>query len=314
MKRLSIPLLIFLMLVSGCSNAASTNSEKTSAGSKKLHIVTTFYPMYYFAKKVAGSSANVELLIPNGVEPHDWEPTAQDMAKIQDSDLFIYNSRYFETWTEKVLKSINDSNLNVVEASNGIKLMNALDSEEDDGHHSEHAASKDPHVWLSPVLAQREVDNIAKALEQADPKNKDQFQKNAASLNLQLADLDREYKETMDKAKNKEFVTQHAAFGYLAKQYGLTQIPIAGLSPDVEPTLGKLAELTDLTKKKNVKIIYFEQLTSSKVAETLAKEIGAKTEVLNPLEGLTKEEQKQGLDYVDVMRKNLGSLKLALLD
>ncbi|WP_374110655.1 metal ABC transporter substrate-binding protein [Neobacillus cucumis] len=311
-KKLLSPLIIFLLIVSGCSNAASTKSEKTSEGSKKLQIVTTFYPMYYFAQKVAGSSANVELLIPNGVEPHDWEPTANDMAKIQDSDLFIYNSRYFETWTEKVFKSINDPNLKVIEASNGIELMDALDSEEEDNH--EHTSSKDPHVWLSPVLAQKEVDNIAKALEQADPKNKDKFQKNAAALNSELADLDSLYKETIDKAKKKEFVTQHAAFGYLAKQYGLTQIPIAGLSPDVEPTLGKLAELTDLTKKKNVKIIYFEELTSSKVADTLAKEIGAKTEVLNPLEGLTKKEQEKGLDYIDVMKNNLESLKLSLQD
>ena len=312
MKKLLSPLIIFLLIVSGCSNAASTKSEKMSEDSKKLQIVTTFYPMYYFAQKVAGSSANVELLIPNGVEPHDWEPTANDMAKIQDSDLFIYNSRYFETWTEKVFKSINDSNLKVVEASNGIELMDALDSEEEDHH--EHTSSKDPHVWLSPVLAQKEVDNIAKALEQADPKNKDKFQKNAAALNSELADLDSLYKETVNKAKKKEFVTQHAAFSYLAKQYGLTQIPIAGLSPDVEPTLGKLAELTDLTKKKNVKIIYFEELTSSKVANTLAKEIGAKTEVLNPLEGLTKKEQEQGLDYIDVMKNNLESLKLSILD
>jgi len=277
--------------------------------------VTTFYPMYYFAKKVAGSSANVELLIPNGVEPHDWEPTAKDMAKIQDADVFIYNSQSFELWTDKVLKSINDSKLTVVEASKGIKLMDAVESEEEDEHgHSEHSTAKDPHVWLSPVLAQQEVNTIAKAIEQADPKNKDQYQKNAADINSQLGDLDRLYKETVVKAKKKEFVTQHAAFGYLAKQYGLTQIPIAGLSPDVEPTLGKLAELTDLTKKKKVKIIYFEEMTSSKVAETLAKEIGAKTEVLNPLEGLTKEEQQKGLDYLDVMKKNLESLKLSILD
>ncbi|MEH7415110.1 metal ABC transporter substrate-binding protein [Neobacillus drentensis] len=301
-------------MVSGCSNAASTKSEKTSEGSKKLQIVTTFYPMYYFAQKVAGSSANVELLIPNGVEPHDWEPTAKDMAKIQDSDLFIYNSRYFETWTEKVFKSINDPDLKVVEASKGIKLMDAIASEEEDHQHSEQTSSKDPHVWLSPVLAQKEVNTIANALEQADPKNKDQYQKNAAALNSELASLDSMYKDTVDKAKEKEFVTQHAAFGYLAKQYGLTQIPIAGLSPDVEPTLGKLAELTDLTKKKNVKIIYFEELTSSKVADTLAKEIGAKTEVLNPLEGLTKKEQAKGLDYLDVMKNNLESLKRSLLD
>ncbi|MEH7118951.1 metal ABC transporter substrate-binding protein [Neobacillus vireti] len=302
-------------MASGCSNAASTRSEKTIDDSKKLQIVTTFYPMYYFAKKVAGNSANVELLIPNGVEPHDWEPTAKDMAKIQDADVFVYNSQSFELWTDKVLKSINDSNLTVVEASKGIKLMDAVESEEEDEHgHSEHSTAKDPHVWLSPVLAQQEVNTIAKAIELADPKNKDQYQKNAAELNSQLADLDRLYKETVAKAKKKDFVTQHAAFGYLAKQYGLTQIPIAGLSPDVEPTLGKLAELTDLTKKKKVRIIYFEEMTSSKVAETLAKEIGAKTEVLNPLEGLTKEEQKQGLDYLDVMKKNLESLKLSILD
>ncbi|MGG1678628.1 metal ABC transporter substrate-binding protein [Neobacillus sp. NRS-1170] len=307
MKRLLVPLIIFLLMVGGCSNAASTKSEKTSEGSKKLQIVTTFYPMYYFAKKVAGDSANVELLIPNGVEPHDWEPTAKDMAKIQDADIFIYNSQYFELWTEKVLKSINDSKLKVVEASSGIKLMDALEGEE-------HAASKDPHVWLSPVLAQQEVNTIAKALEQADPSNKDQFQKNATALNSELADLDHLYKETIDKAKKKEFVTQHAAFGYLAKQYGLTQIPIAGLSPDVEPTLGKLAELTELTKKKNTKVVYFEEMASSKVAETLAKEIGAKTEVLNPLEGLTKEEQQQGLDYIGVMKKNLDSLKLSIMN
>ncbi|WP_040205083.1 metal ABC transporter substrate-binding protein [Neobacillus jeddahensis] len=314
MKRLFIPVIILLFIVSGCSNVASTKSEKTSEGSKKLQIVTTFYPMYYFAQKVAGNSANVELLIPNGVEPHDWEPTAKDMAKIQDADLFIYNSRYFETWTEKVLKSINDPNLNVIEASKGIELMDALDSEDEDEHHSENASSKDPHVWLSPVLAKQEVNTIAEALEKADPNNKDQFEINAAALNAELDDLDSLYKETTDKAQNKEFVTQHAAFGYLAKQYGLTQIPIAGLSPDVEPTLGKLTELTDLTKKKNVKIIYFEELTSAKVAETLAKEIGAKTVVLNPLEGLTKDEKEQGLDYIGVMKKNLESLKLSIME
>ncbi|MEH7436710.1 metal ABC transporter substrate-binding protein [Neobacillus drentensis] len=311
MKRLLGIFFIFLLVLSGCSNAVSTKNEKTSEGSKKLQIVTTFYPIYFFAQKVAGNSANVELLVPNGVEPHDWEPTAKDMARIQDSDVFIYNSHYFETWTDKVLKSINDSHLNVVEASKGIELMDALASEEGEEHNH---SSKDPHVWLSPVLAQQEVNTIAKALEHADPKNKDQYEKNAKALKSELADLDRLYKETTDKAKKKEFVTQHAAFGYLAKQYGLIQIPIAGLSPDVEPTLGKLAELTELTKKKNVKIIYFEEMTSSKVAQTLAKEIGAKTEVLNPLEGLTKEEQKKGLDYIDVMKKNLEELKLTILE
>ncbi|MFD0828862.1 metal ABC transporter substrate-binding protein [Neobacillus sp. M.A.Huq-85] len=313
MKQIIYPLIILALLLSGCSSAVQTNGKKASDGTKKIHIVTTFYPMYYFAQKVAGNSANVDLLIPNGVEPHDWEPTAKDMAKIQDADVFIYNSRYFELWVDKVLNSIDQSNLTVVEAAKGIPLTNAIDSDADENHH-EHSSSKDPHVWLSPVLAEQEVDNIAQALEKKDPKNKVQYEKNASSFKSQLVDLDHLFKETIAKAKRKEFVTQHAAFGYLAKQYGLTQIPIAGLSPDVEPSLGKLAELADLTKKKNIKIIYFEGLTSSKVAQTLAKEIGAKTEVLNPLEGLTKEEQEKGLDYIGVMKKNLESLKQSISD
>ena len=118
------------MIISGCSNGKQV-MMKSKEDTEKLQIVTTFYPMYYFTQQVAGNSANVELLIPNGAEPHDWEPTAKDMAKIQDADMFIYNSRYFESWTEKVLKSINDSNLTVVEASKGIELMNALESEEE---------------------------------------------------------------------------------------------------------------------------------------------------------------------------------------
>src|SRR6476620_1900146 len=138
------------------------------------------------------------------------------------------------------------------------------------------------------------------------------YEKNAYLLKEKLTDLDRLYKETIDKAPRKEFVTQHAAFGYLAQQYGLTQIPIAGLSPDVEPTLPKLAELTEMMKKKKIKVVYFEELTSPKVAKTLANETDAKTEVLNPLEGLTKEEQEQGIDYIGVMEKNLESLKVSL--
>jgi|SRR5579875_1643105 len=309
MKKFLFPFMIFLLLLGGCSNAVQSNSQKTSEGTKKLKVITTFYPMYYFAQKVAGNAANVDLLIPNGVEPHDWEPTAKDMAKIQDADVFIYNSRYMETWVDKVLKSIDPSNLKVVEASKGIKLLDATSGEEGNS-----TASKDPHVWLSPVLAEKEVDNIAQALEQKDSKNKDTYEKNAEAFKTQLVDLDHLYKETIDKAKKKDFVTQHAAFGYLAKQYGLTQIPIAGLSPDVEPSLSKLAELADLMKKKNIKTIYFEGLASPKVAQTLANEIGAKTEVLNPLEGLTKDEQEKGLGYIEVMKQNLEALKHSILE
>jgi zinc transport system substrate-binding protein len=310
-KRLLCVIIGCFIILSGCSNGKQVSNEKEKEDTEKLQIITTFYPMYYFTKQITGNLANVEILIPNGVEPHDWEPTSKDMINMQEADVFIYNSRYFETWTEKVLDSIDSSKLNVVEASNGIGLMDS-NIEEEQHDHEGSEATKDPHVWLSPVLAQKEVDNIAKVLEKADPKNKEQYEKNADALKTKLTELDRLYKETIDKAPRKEFVTQHAAFGYLAKQYGLTQIPIAGLSPDVEPTLAKLAELTDMMKEKKIKVVYFEELTSPKVAKTLANETGAKTEVLNPLEGLTKDEQEQGLDYIGVMEKNLEALKVAL--
>lgn len=311
MKRLLYAIIGCLIILSGCSNGKQVSDENGNKEAGKLQIITTFYPMYYFAKQVSGDLANVEVLIPNGVEPHDWEPTSKDMIKMQEADVFIYNSQYFETWTKKVLDSINTSNLKVVEASKGIGLMDS-NIEEEHHNHEGSEAEKDPHVWLSPVLAQKEVDNIVKVLEKADPKNKAQYEKNADAFKTKLNDLDRLYKETIDKAPRKEFVTQHAAFGYLAKQYGLTQIPIAGLSPDVEPTLAKLAELTEMIKKKKINVVYFEELTSPKVAKTLANETGAKTEVLNPLEGLTKDEQEQGLDYIGVMEKNLEALKLSL--
>jgi zinc transport system substrate-binding protein len=304
-RKLLVVVGIFLLILTGCVNESP--KENKANGPKKLEIVTTFYPMYYFTKQVAGNMANVTQLIPNGVEPHDWEPTARDMAKMQDSDVFIYNSRYFETWKDKVFQSIDTSHLMVVEAASKINLMDANGLEENGP-----LASKDPHVWLSPVLAQQEVDRIASALKQKDPKHSGQYEKNAVAFKAKLKELNQLYKETIDKAHRKEFVTQHAAFNYLAKQYGLKQIAIAGLSPDVEPTLSKLAELAKLTKKKHIDIIYFEGLTSSKVASTLANEVGAKTEVLNPLEGLTAQDEKHGLDYLGVMKNNLNALKKSL--
>lgn len=247
MKKFIVTTIIFLVILSGCTNVSQTKGEISKEGSKKLQIVTSFYPIYYFTKQVAGKNANVDLVIPNGVEPHEWEPSVKDMAKIQDADVFVYNSRYFETWVSKVLKSMDSSKLEVLEASKGIQL---LDGHIEGDQHKGNGTSKDPHVWLSPVLAQQEVDNIAKTLEKSDPKNKVQYAKNAATFKAKLVDLDKLYKETIEKADQKEFVTQHAAFQYLSKQYGLTQIPIAGLSPEVEPTLGKLEELAKLTEEK----------------------------------------------------------------
>jgi zinc transport system substrate-binding protein len=296
----------------GCSKQEESKSGKKQG--KSLKVVTTFYPMYDFAKNVVGADGKVDLLIPSGTEPHDWEPSPKDIAKIEDADVFVYNSDSMETWVPKVLKSIDTKKVKIVEASKGIQLMEGVAEEEEDTHADEnHKHPPDPHVWLDPVLAQQEVANIKNALVEVDQEHKQDYEKNADAFTAKLKDLDNLFRATLDKATRKEFVTQHAAFGYLAKEYGLTQISIAGLSPDQEPSPAKLAELQKYVKDNNIKIIYFEEVASPKVAKALANETGAKTVVLSPIEGITKEEQAKGIDYIKYMKKNLDALKQSVM-
>lgn len=298
----------------GCSkpdNSNNTSSNKKQ--DKSLKIVTTFYPMYDFTKNVIGSNGKVEMLIPAGTEPHDFEPAPKDIAKIENADVFVYNSDSMETWVPKVLKTLDNKNIKVVDASKGISLMEGTDEEEDKHAGKEQEQPLDPHVWLDPVLAQKEVENIKQAVIEVDSPHKQDYEKNAEQFITKLKDLDNEFKTTFGNAKHKEFVTQHAAFGYLAKEYGLTQIPIAGLSPDQEPSPAKLADLQKYVKDNNIKIIYFEEIASPKVAKALADETGAKTAVLSPIEGITKDEQAKGIDYISYMKKNLDALKQSVM-
>ncbi|KXZ23386.1 metal ABC transporter substrate-binding protein [Bacillus nakamurai] len=301
------------LVVAACGNSSSKGSSGSSdKKSGKLHVVTTFYPMYEFTKQIVKDKGDVDMLIPSSVEPHDWEPTPKDIASIQKADLFVYNSTYMETWVPSAEKSMGADHAAFVKASKGIDLIEGSD-EEEEGHGHDHNHSMDPHVWLSPVLAQKEVKNITAQIVKQDPKNKAYYEKNSEEYIAKLKDLDKLYRTTLNKAAKKELITQHAAFGYLAKEYGLKQVAIAGLSPEEEPSAAKLAELKTFAKKHDVKIIYFEEVASPKVANTLAGEIGAKTEVLNTLEGLSQKERDKGIGYIDIMEKNLDALKDSLL-
>ncbi len=318
------------LLVSGCgqskeNNSASgsqasgtTASEATaSSGSSdpnELQIVASFYPMAEFARQVAGEYADVVSLIPSGTEPHDWEPTPKDAASIQEADVFVYNG-IVEGWAEKTLESVKNDKRIDVKAIEGIDL---IEGTHDHGHeHShedehEHSHELDPHVWLDPTLAQQQVRNIQAALEQADPEHKDKYRENAEAYIAKLQELDRKFKDELSGATRKEFVTQHAAFGYLAKAYGLTQIPISGLSPEQEPSPEQMAKVVELAKEHGVTAIFFETLVDPKVAQAIADEIGAATDVLNPLEGLTEEDIAAGLDYLGIMSNNLAALAKSL--
>jgi zinc transport system substrate-binding protein len=319
----------------GSTTSGSDNGTGTGADGGKLNIVTTFYPMYEFSRQVAGDHANVTALVPTGTEPHDWEPSAKDMAQIQEADVFVYNG-IVETWVEDALASSNNDNRIVVEASSGIDLAEGTEAEhehegeehaqeaekhdhaagteehahEEEGHSHDYAL--DPHVWLSPVLAQKEVKAIEAALIKADPANKADYEANANAYTAKLKELDTAYRDGLANVKNKELVTQHAAFAYLAKEYGLTQVPISGLSPEQEPSPDQMARIVQFAKEHQVKTIFFETLVDPKVAQTIASEIGAKTAVLNPLEGLTEDDIKNNRDYITVMQENLKALTTAL--
>ncbi|MED3964527.1 metal ABC transporter substrate-binding protein [Niallia taxi] len=315
-KRYSLLLVSMIVLIlAACSNETS---EKEKEDDGKLKIMTTFYPMYEFTKNIAGDKADVELLIPSTIEPHDWEPTPKDIGNIQKADLFVYNSDDMETWVSDITASIDSSDVSVVEASKGIKLIEedeeAEESEEEHEHEHEHSHQADPHVWLSPVLAQQEVQTITDALVKVDPDNKAYYETESSKYIEKLKALDEEYKTELKGITSNEFITQHTAFSYLAKEYGLVQVPIAGISPDEEPSAAKLAELKKFAEEHKINVIYFEELTSSKVAETLANELGADTEVLNALEGLSDEQQKAGEDYITVMEENLKQLKKSFFE
>ncbi|MFF2445851.1 metal ABC transporter substrate-binding protein [Neobacillus sp. NPDC058068] len=312
MIKTGIVTLACLTFISGCSSKETTNEKSSVDGDKKLHIVTTFYPMYEFTKNIAGDQATVDLLIPASSEPHGWEPSPKDMANIQKADLLVYNSPFFETWVPKVEDSLDKNKKPLfIEASEGITLMEGTADEEDvdvDEHDHDHGHVMDPHVWLSPALAQKEVETITAALVKKDPENKEVYEKNSQEYIQQLKSLDQSYRDSLKEYAGKEIITQHAAFGYLTKEYGLKQVPIAGLSPDAEPSPARLAELKTFAQEHHLHTIYFEELASPKVAETLASEIGAKTKVLNTLEGLSKPDQERGLNYIEVMKNNLKSL------
>lgn len=311
-------LLIGTVVLSVLLTACGGQEKKEASSNDKIQVMTTFYPMYEFTKQVVGNKGEVELLIPAGTEPHDFEPSAKDLAKVSDADVFVYNSPELETWTDNLTDTIDTKKTEIIQASKNITLMDGAEHDHEEAHddhdakeHEEdgHDHDLDPHVWLDPVLAIKEVETIRDQLSKKYPEDQATFEKNAASYIDELKTLDEDYQAGFKAAKNKTFVTQHAAFGYLAKQYGLTQEAIAGISPDQEPSPSRLSELKHYVDDHQVKVIYFEENASSKVAETLSKETGVKLKVLNPLESLTEKQIKNGEDYVSVMRENLDALK-----
>ena len=299
-----------LSLLTGCG----TQPADTAAGDGRLRVLTSFYPMYDFACKIGGDCIDVTNMVPSGTEPHDWEPSTNDLKNLEKADVFIYNGADMEPWADDLLVSRSDT-LHVVEASENVELR-TTDGEHEHAHEHEgadhHHGDFDPHVWLDPENAKIEMEAIKDALCAADPENSTVFQSNYEKYAAELDALDAEFREKLAPLPDRTIVVAHEAFGYLCDAYGLTQVGIEGLSPDSEPDPGRMAEVIDFVREHSISTIFFEELVSPKVAEAIASETGAQAKMLSPLEGLSDEQAAAGADYFSVMHDNLAALMEAL--
>ena len=270
-------------------------------------VITSFYPIYEFTREITGSSARVVSLVPPGVEPHDWEPSPQDVAQLKDARLFVFNGAGLDPWASRLVDP-SSSKVPVVKATEGITLLSASST----AGAADAGGRPDPHVWLDPVLARSMVETIRDALMKADPTRAPIYLENARRFIVQLERLHEAFAAGLQSCARRDVVTSHAAFAYLARRYHLTVTPVMGLAPESEPSPAHLAAIARFARDRKVKYIFFETLVDPRLAETLAREVGAQTLPFNPIEGVTREQQAAGKGYVALMEENLKNLRTAL--
>lgn len=303
-------------------------NDTTKKDTNKIQIYTTVYPLQYFAERIGGNHVNVSSIYPPGSNEHSFEPTQKDMISIADADLFFYIGLGLEGFVSNAKKTLAKENVTMIQTTDYVsdeKLALSTSSEHDHEHegevHDEHATEAhdehdhgniDPHVWISPVIAQDLAASVKDALVKKDASHKADYEKNYEMLVKDLQKLDADYKEMAAQAKQKTFFVSHASFGYIAGSYDLTQEAIAGLNSQDEPSQKELTEIADEAKKDNIKYILFEQNVSSKLSEVIKKDVGADSLTINNLSVLTKEDIAAKKDYLSIMEDNLETLKTAL--
>ena len=290
-------ILLLLLICISCLLAACSIVAQPEKSGAKLRVAASFYPMAEFTRAVGGDRVEIFCLVPDGVEPHDWEPSPRDLTRLGRAKLFVYNG-IVESWAPQALQALDERPLKAVQAGSGL--------------YQRPGAQQDPHVWISPAKAVVEVARIAEALAAVDPQNAAYYQERREAYSKELQLLDKQLRELSAKSSHKSFVTTHAAFGHLAADYGLEQLAVSGLSPEAEPTSKDLQKLIKLVQAKNMHYVFFETLASPKIAQLLAEEAKAEAMVLDPLEGLDEEGRRRGLTYCQIMQNNIDNLRKAL--
>jgi zinc transport system substrate-binding protein len=284
--------------LAGCSNSIKEEAQNNKQSDQsKLQVVVSFNPLKEFAQAVGKDKIEVKTVIPEGVEPHDFEPKIKDMENISKANLFVYSGFGMESWVDKTLSAIDNKNLFVVDTSKGVNPI------KNQGEKIQEFGQFDPHIWLSLKEAKIQTKNIKDALVKADGKNKDFYEKNFQEFTNQLDKLFSEYKEKFNGVTNKNFVTGHAAFGYLCRDFGLIQNSVEDVFAEGDPTPQKLKELVELSKENKIKVIFMEELSSPRVSETLAKEVGADVKKI-----YTIESSEGNKNYIQSMEENLANI------
>jgi zinc transport system substrate-binding protein len=276
-------------------NLADISNQSSTASiveGSKQNVVASFYPIFEFVKQVGGDRVIVTSLIPVGVEPHDFEPTIQQIQAAESADIIFFNGLGFE---RSLLDKINNKNL--IDTSFGINVSSPLD----------------PHIWLDPILAKEQVKNIENALGERDPANKDYYHNNAINFSAQLDSLDAYIRSILQTCNKKDFIAFHDAFSYFANRYGLNQHSIQGLSPEGQVLPRSMQETVELARDLGINVVYSEELVDPRFAEVIAQEIpDGKVLTLSPIEGINTDEQAAGIGYLDKMIENLANLKMGL--
>ncbi|MET8622919.1 metal ABC transporter substrate-binding protein [Kitasatospora sp. NPDC004669] len=295
-------------LTASLALTACGGSSSAKGTDGKLNVVASFYPMEFLAQQIGKDHVSVTDLTAPGVEPHDLELTAKQVAGVQKADAIVYLKGLQPTVDQAVDQSGSKHKIDATAASPLVDHHLDEDTKEADGHKHEGPAG-DPHIWLDPSRYAAIAKSVGDEFAKADPAHADDYKKNTDELVTKLTALDQDFRDGLKDTKTKTFVTSHAAFGYLADHYGLTQVAINGVDPESEPTPARLAEVQKAAKDNGVTTIFFETLVSPKLADTVAKDLGLKTAVLDPLEGV-KDPSKD--DYLSVMKQNLANLRAAL--
>lgn len=296
--------------LAGCGGSSASGDSSGGSGDK-LDVVASFYPLEFIARTVGGDAVNVTTLTAPGVEPHDLELTPKQVGEIAGAKLVIYEKGLQPAVDEAVDQNAKDAGFDVATAA---KLENTgaeFEEHEEGEEGEEHAGESelDPHFWLDPVRYADVINAVTDKLAAADSANADGYKERAKTLLDEVGKLDGEYKTGLENCKLKTFVTSHQAFAYMAKRYGLTMVGIAGFTPDAEPSPARIKEVQDIVKKQGVTTIFYEELVSPKVAQTIARDLGVQTAVLSPIEGLSDANSKE--TYLTLMRENLQELRKA---